>query len=150
MRAINNAIRSGQIINNPTFTGVAKFADGSAAAPSITFTNAPTNGFFNSAGNLCLSMGGSQRWFWDTSGGLNATGNQSITMGSASVLTIGTAALAQGAVGVFKFTAAGSFSANGSVATSMTSLGPAGSHTTIQTWLTIVDSAGTTRYIPCY
>lgn len=52
--------------------------------------------------------------------------------------------------GIIKFSNASSFSANGTVACTMTSLGPAGSHTTIQTWLTIVDSAGTTRYVPCY
>jgi hypothetical protein len=40
--------------------------------------------------------------------------------------------------------------ANGIVATTMTSLGPAGSHTTVQEWLTITTHSGTTRYIPCY
>lgn len=57
---------------------------------------------------------------------------------------------ATGSAAPIKFVDAGSFSANGSVATTVTSLGPTGSHTTIQTWLTIVDSGGTTRYIPCY
>ena len=38
--------------------------------------------------------------------------------------------------------------ANGSVATAMSSVGPTGSHTTIQEWFTITDAAGTTRYIP--
>lgn len=42
------------------------------------------------------------------------------------------------------------YSANASVATALTSIGPVGSHTTVQTWLTIVDSGGTTRYIPCF
>lgn len=42
------------------------------------------------------------------------------------------------------------FTANGSVATTVTSLGPTGSHTTIQEWATITDAAGTTRYIPLY
>lgn len=45
---------------------------------------------------------------------------------------------------------AGFMSANGSVATAMSSLGPTGSHTTIQEWLTIKNSAGTTRWIPCF
>lgn len=51
---------------------------------------------------------------------------------------------------VIKFGGTGAFSTNGAVATTMTSLGPTGSHTTIQTWLTITDSTGTVRYIPCY
>lgn len=42
------------------------------------------------------------------------------------------------------------WTANGTVATSVTSLGPAGSHTTIQTWFTVTDSTGTVRYIPAY
>lgn len=41
-------------------------------------------------------------------------------------------------------------SANGSVATAMSSLGPAGAHTTVQEWLTITDSVGTVRYIPAF
>lgn len=43
-----------------------------------------------------------------------------------------------------------SWTANGSVATTMTSLGPTGSHTTVQKWLTVKDDAGTTYYIPAY
>jgi len=49
-----------------------------------------------------------------------------------------------------KFGGTGTFTANGAVATTMTSLGPVGSHTTIQEWLTITDAAGVVRYIPCY
>lgn len=49
-----------------------------------------------------------------------------------------------------QFKSANSFSANSTTATLLGSLGPAGSHTTVQTWLTIVDNGGTTRYIPCF
>lgn len=49
-----------------------------------------------------------------------------------------------------KFTAATNFSANGSVATALTSVGPAGASTTVQKWLTIVDDTNATRYIPCF
>jgi hypothetical protein len=38
--------------------------------------------------------------------------------------------------------------ANGSVATVLGSLGPVGSHTTVQEWFQIKDSAGTIRYVP--
>lgn len=52
--------------------------------------------------------------------------------------------------GNIKFTAPINFSANGGVATSLTGVGPAGSHTTVQKWLTIVDDTGATVYIPCF
>lgn len=44
----------------------------------------------------------------------------------------------------------GMFTGNASVATTMTSLGPAGSHTTIQEWFTIINASGLVRYIPAY
>lgn len=43
-----------------------------------------------------------------------------------------------------------SFSANGSVATALTSIGPTGAHATVQKWLTVKDDSGTTLYIPCF
>jgi hypothetical protein len=42
------------------------------------------------------------------------------------------------------------FTANGAVATALSSIGPTGSHTTVQEWLTILDSAGTVRYVPAF
>lgn len=52
--------------------------------------------------------------------------------------------------GMLKMGNAGSFLANGVVATVLGSLGPTGSHTTVQEWFTIKDSAGTIRYIPAF
>jgi hypothetical protein len=49
-----------------------------------------------------------------------------------------------------KIAGASSWSTNGPVATTCTGVGPSGSHATIQEWLTIIDSAGTTRYIPAF
>jgi hypothetical protein len=49
-----------------------------------------------------------------------------------------------------QFTNAANFSANGAVATVLGSIGPTGSHTTVQTWLTILDNSSTVRYIPCF
>ena len=46
--------------------------------------------------------------------------------------------------------AAANFAAPDSVATVLGSIGPAGSHTTVQTWLAIKDGSGTTRYIPAF
>lgn len=62
---------------------------------------------------------------------------------NAAVVTLGTG-------GTVQFNNSSSFSANGSVATAMSSVGPTGSHTTVQEWLTIVNAGGTTRYIPCF
>ena len=45
---------------------------------------------------------------------------------------------------------AGSIAANGAVATALTSVGPTGSHTTVQEWLIIKNSSGTVRYIPLF
>lgn len=46
--------------------------------------------------------------------------------------------------------ASASIAANGVVATTMTSLGPTGSHTTIQEWLLVKNASGTSRWIPMY
>ena len=52
--------------------------------------------------------------------------------------------------GVLQVGNAGSFAANGSVGTTMTSVGPTGARTTVQKWLTIKDPSGNPFYIPCY
>ncbi len=52
--------------------------------------------------------------------------------------------------GKIRFGAAASFSANGAVATLLTGIGPTGANTTVQEWLTVVNPAGTVRYIPCF
>ena len=49
-----------------------------------------------------------------------------------------------------KIATTAAFSANGTVATSITSLGPTGAGTTVKKWLTIVDATGSTCYIPCF
>jgi hypothetical protein len=51
--------------------------------------------------------------------------------------------------GILNITAAGGFAANGSVATVLGSLGPPGSHTTVQQWL-VVQKSGTTGWIPMF
>jgi hypothetical protein len=53
-------------------------------------------------------------------------------------------------IGRVKFTNAANFTPNGTVATTMTSLGPTGASATVQEWLTIQNASGVTRYIPCY
>lgn len=70
--------------------------------------------------------------------------------GDTSDFTSTDAVLTFNGSGVLQFPKAVQWTANGAVATTMTSLGPTGSHTTVQEWFTVVDSAGTTRYIPAY
>jgi hypothetical protein len=52
--------------------------------------------------------------------------------------------------GLVKFEGGSMMSANGSVATVLGSVGPAGAHTAVQEWLTIKNGAGGVRYIPCF
>jgi hypothetical protein len=40
--------------------------------------------------------------------------------------------------------------ANGSVATTLGSLGPTGSHTTVQAWLQFTDASGNIRWVPAF
>lgn len=42
------------------------------------------------------------------------------------------------------------WAANGTIGTTMTSLGPQGSHTTVQEWLVVFDTNGFMRFIPAY
>lgn len=92
--------------------------------------------------------------------GTDGTGNNfvladAITSANALALVSGNLTLGEtGASVIFnstvKFGIAGNWAANGSVATTMTSLGPTGSHATVQEWLTVVDNAGVVRYVPAY
>jgi len=52
--------------------------------------------------------------------------------------------------GKLRINGTASFSANGSVATLLGSLGPTGASTTVTKWLTILDNGGATHYIPCF
>lgn len=66
------------------------------------------------------------------------------TLGNVVCLSIGNGTTA------LKIAGTGSWIANGSVATVLGSLGPVGSHTTVQEWLTVKDNSGTARFIPCF
>ncbi len=55
-----------------------------------------------------------------------------------------------GTNGRIQFLGSGAWTANGTTATTMTSLGPTGSRTTIQRWLTVEDNVGNKFYIPAY
>lgn len=109
---------------------------GSAAIfASATGSVLTTNNAFNSTSVLTSGAVGT------VSGQLTLNGS---TSGSVALTTPASSA------GLLQFASAGSFSANGAVATALTAVGPVGSHTTVQTWLTIVDNGGVTRWIPCF
>jgi len=90
-----------------------------------------------------------------TAGATNWLGATGSNAGAPSLLVLGASTnadlkLVPKGTGVLQVGNSASMSANGAVATTMTSLGPTGSHTTIQEWLTIKNASGTVRYIPCY
>lgn len=61
-----------------------------------------------------------------------------------------TLVITDGSTATIKFAGTGMFTANATTACAITAVGPAGANTTVQTWLTITDSGGTVRYIPCF
>jgi hypothetical protein len=100
------------------------------------------------SGNLTISSGGNLVTNGTLSSGtIGTTGSLTLSGTTSGSVVITTPSVSAGLV---QFGSAGSFSANGAVATALTSVGPVGSHTTVQTWLTIVDNGGVTRWIPCF
>lgn len=62
--------KSRSTITAPTFTGQSKFADGTAAAPSITFASDPAKGFYSVGTNdIGAAIGGTKRLTFGTSTG---------------------------------------------------------------------------------
>jgi hypothetical protein len=135
-----NSIGAGGVASPPAAGTVLQGLGGTPATAAFTATPNLT-GINVSGGNLGIGIAIPTQLLHLASSGALAWDNGS---GTADTL------LSRASAGVFKFGSANSFSANGSVATALTSVGPTGSHTTVQTWLTIVDSGGTTRYIPCF
>ena len=71
---------------NPTFTGVVKIADGSAAAPSLTFTTDPNTGIILSAADsLGFVTNGVEKWVINSSGSLNPVLDNTYDIGSGLV-----------------------------------------------------------------
>lgn len=132
--------------------GTAIFSDGTAATPSISFASSPTSGFSWGPGGsgVIVSVTGVSKLAVYGADVRMASGEMLGWASGAPDATAADTQLGRGSAGVVKFASANSFSANGAIATTMTSLGPTGSHTTIQKWLTIQDNGGTVLYIPCY
>jgi hypothetical protein len=130
-----NGGTGGQLtLNGATSGSISLAANAGSSVLSVAFSGGTTNVQFTN-GALFLGNNGS------------ASGSLVIQGSTSGSVTLTTPAASGGLV---QFSSGGSFSANGSVATVLGSIGPVGSHTTVQTWLTIVDNTGATRYIPAF
>jgi hypothetical protein len=104
-------------------------------------------------------MGGTRGATGGTAFGTNFTtvesyvpaGSPTIGLGgaAATAINIGNSNSTTTLTGTLKG-AVGTFTANGTTGTILTSLGPAGAHATVQEWFTITDASGAVRYIPAY
>jgi hypothetical protein len=150
----NGQIKFGSSGNNAYITGFniagqIQLGQDDAAAPvaQTTQVQSVVAGTSNTAG---------ADWTLQGSRGTGTGAGGAIVFKTAPVGTTGTSQNAAAEVarllpaGNVKFTNAANFSANGSVATTLGSVGPTGAQTTVQEWLTFQDAAGTTRYVPCF
>lgn len=105
----------------------------------VDFTQSAVS--YNDAGthNVGINLGGTYSTFQIAGTGW--------AVGTDGTLT--SAALNGFSGGPVKFTST-SFSSNAAIATALSSVGPTGSHTTVQEWLTVKNGSGVTRYIPCF
>jgi hypothetical protein len=158
---------SGGIGSTPStvYFGAGNIGLSSTAAASITLTSSASGG--GGGGLMPATPPANQAIIYFTNGsagkygfGLDGTGNNlilsdlltsrnTITLISGN-LTIGETAATTIINSAFKFGSAVNWTTNGSVATTLTSLGPAGAHATVQEWLTIVDNNNVVRYVPVY
>lgn len=155
-----------QVNNTATAVDFVTVTGGAAGTPGVvtvgasgTDTNIAMAITPKGTGSVQLTTGGGEQFEVDNTASavdfVTITGSAAGTPGAVAIGTSGTdtninIVVTPKGSGVLKLGNAGSFTANGSVATTMTSLGPTGSHATIQEWFTVQDSAGTVRYIPAY
>jgi hypothetical protein len=151
--------RFGTVTSISLTGGTANFDDGTANVPSIGFASEADgtgSGWFRkSAGFLAISINGTEKAAavsggWIVNGNVQLVSTGTLSWSGGAYDAAADTTLSRGAAGIIKFASAGSFSANAAVATSITSVGPTGANTTVQEWLTIKNSGGTTRYIPCF
>lgn len=153
--SINRA--TGAVTINSGVSALEYFGDGTVAAPSIASSTNHASGVYFTTNALNVSANGirSAQFNTATSGVNYLSFTPAATTAAPTVAAAGSDTninlqLTPKGTGVVQFGTTGSFAANGSVATALTSVGPTGSHTTVQKWLTIQDSTGTTLYIPCF
>lgn len=69
------------------FSGVVTGANGTAGAPSFSFTNSPTTGFFRSAADsIGVSTAGTERWLFNSSGSLNPFVTRTYDIGGSTLI----------------------------------------------------------------
>ncbi len=146
-------LRSAGTTPGPTFQG--KGYRGTIAAPAATQSGDRLFGLAGSGHDgvglvnlnaAILAMEASETWSAGANGSeivFKVTPNGVPSSSGAEALRILN-------TGRLKFSAGAHFSSNGSVATALTALGPAGANAAVQEWLTITNAAGVTRYVPCF
>lgn len=101
-----------------------------------------SSAFFESGGLIETQPGNGYLWNDGTgTASINAT---KITAGNIDVT------VTPAGTGQVRVNGSSSWTANGSVATALSSVGPTGSHTTVQEWFTVKNASGTVRYIPAF
>lgn len=114
----------------------------------ISKGNAPVN--FCTSGTINSDQGTQQVVVTHTPSASNVVSMTGSNGGAPSLSTSGGNLALKSATGLIQFGSSGSFTANSTKAMSLGSTGPSAANATPQEWLTVVDSAGTTRYIPCF
>jgi hypothetical protein len=146
-------LRSAGATPGPTFQG--KGYRGTIAAPAATQSGDRLFGLAGSGHDgtglvalnaAILAMEASENW----SAGAHGSEMSFRVTPNGAPTSAGSEALRIQNTGRLKFSAAAHFSANGSVTTALSALGPSGANATVQEWLTITNAAGVTRYVPCF
>jgi hypothetical protein len=138
--------------NNGNSLNFSLLTDAANAMALVNGTNAQSLRVYNtsSSANANYERG---IFDWGATSNTLTIGTQNLGTGVArpvAQIAGGTEVIRLLTAGNVKFSNAASFSANGSVATVLGSVGPTGSNTTVQKWLTFQDSGGATRYVPCF
>ena len=126
---------------------------------AISITGGSTAGGSAANGGAVTLAGGATLATNGTGGALSLLSGAGNGSGNGGAVTLGSGAKGSGgACGLLTLQPVGGslqvgpdlVAANGSVATALTSLGPTGSHTTVQEWLVVKGTGGATRWVPCF
>lgn len=176
--SINSPARLADVVTNPTITvpptgtsgGVVPFLNGNNTWSGTNLFNGTITIGGSSSITLNGSISGSSGLSTNSTGSLfifNPGGTLTLSCnsgfgstlqmngGTSGAAFIGVTSTGQMQINgngqIIQYNDSHSFSATGSVSINpIGSTGPTGSHANVQTWLTIIDNSGATRYIPCY
>lgn len=154
---ISSATGDDYLIFSSVASAVNEWTLGNAStgnAPYLLASGSDTNinGFFSSkgTGNLNFFSNGVATLQVSILNTTSAAHNMTLTGGTnPAVGTSGGSLSLTSSSGTVQFGSSGSFTANGTGNASLTGTAITG-HLTVTEWLTILDSGGTTRYIPCF